>query len=107
MGVIADFASVRPDVWPAVLPAIKAAGVVIEDEAQERGGYLYLCARGSVRVTLAYFPDDRGREVCMSCPAWRAWRRPWSMYRLMRDVWRAILSTGASHTPYSGPVREG
>jgi hypothetical protein len=106
MGLVADFASVSAELWPAVLPAIRAAGIDIQDNGMERGGWWYTCVQGPARVELAYFPDDKGREVCVYCSAHRFWRRPWAMWRLLREVWKAILATGAARTPHSGPIRK-
>jgi hypothetical protein len=105
MGVVADFAAVSPEVWMSLLPAIKAAGIGIQEEGEEPGCWSYGCIRGAARVELFYSPADQGAEVAVYCSAHRFWRRPLSMWRLLRDVWRAILAAGASRTPSSGPVR--
>ena len=92
MGVVADFTSVSPGVWPAVLPAIRATGAEVTEEGPARGIWWFACSRGPARVGLAWCPEDRGSEVSVYCPARRFWRHPIGMWRLFRDVRRAVRS---------------
>jgi len=94
MGVVADFASVAEDVWPAVLPCIRARGVEVEAGKWERGVWWYGCIRGRCSVGLTYSPKDRGCEVIVYSSARRLWQRPVGMWRLFRDVRRAVLTAG-------------
>jgi hypothetical protein len=94
MGVVADFASASEDVWPAVLPCIRARGVEVGVGEWERGIWWYDCIRGRSHVGLAYSPKDRGCEVTVYSSALRFWRRPVGMWRLFRDVRRAVLTAG-------------
>src|SRR5438094_10326268 len=94
MGAIADWAAVGPESWPAVLPAIRAAGIASEGGEPERGGWSWACARGAARVWLVYHPAEVGTEVLVYCPARSAWRRPLAMWRLLRDVKRAVRDAG-------------
>ena len=94
MGVVADFTSVPADVWPTVLTGIRAGGIAVEGGELDRGSELFQCVRGRCCVTLAYSHGDGGREVCLWCSAVRFWRRPLGMWRLCRDVRRAVLAVG-------------
>jgi hypothetical protein len=94
MGVVADFASVPEDVWLAVLPYIRARGVEVEAGEWERGIWWYDCIRGRCSVGLTYSPKDRGCEVIVYSSALRFWPRPLGMWRLFRDVRRAVLTAG-------------
>ena len=94
MGVVASFASVPGDVWPAVLPRVRAAGVEVECGQLERGIWWYACVRGRSCVQLGYCPEDHGREVVIYSTDLRFLRSPLSMWRLFRDVRRAVLAVG-------------
>ena len=90
--VVADFALVPAEVWPAVLPRIRAASIEVDAGALERGVWWYACTRGEARVELGYCPDPG--EVWVYSRARRFWGRPVSMYRLYRDVRRAVIAAG-------------
>jgi len=90
MGVVADSVRVSEDAWPPALSRVAAAGIEVRDEGSERGVAWYSCGRGACRVGLACRPGDGGREVTVYCPARRFWRRPLGMWRLYRDVRRAL-----------------
>ena len=94
MGVVADFVSMPEDAWPAALARVSAAGIEVRDEGPERGVAWYSCSRGACRVGLGYCPGDGGREVTVYGPALRFWRRPLGMWRLYRDVRRALRAGG-------------
>ena len=94
MGAVADFTSVPDAIWPAVLPCVRAAGIAVQGGERERGITWYTCARGMSRVALGYSPQDGGREVVVYALALRFWRRPLGMWRLFRDVRRAVRAAG-------------
>jgi hypothetical protein len=94
MGVVADFASAPKDVWPGVLPGVRAAGVEVDAGELVRGVWWYACVRGRSRVELGYCPEDPGREVIVCSSALRFWRRPVGMWRLYRAVRRAVSAAG-------------
>jgi hypothetical protein len=94
MGAIAEIASVPEDVWPAVLPSIRAAGIEVTDGEWERRVWWYDCSRGPSRVGLAYCPEERGCELVVYCAARHFWRRPVGMWLLLREVRRAVLAAG-------------
>jgi hypothetical protein len=97
MGVVAEFARLPADRWPAALTAVAATGVVLAEAGSEPGLRCYACRRGRCVVGLAFgrvVPG--GREgVCLHAPAAAWWRRPLGMRRLSRDVWSAVLAAGA------------
>jgi hypothetical protein len=94
MGAVADFARVPEDVWPAVLPCVRARGVEVEAGELERGVWWYGCIRGRSRVELGYSPESPGRGVVLYSSALRFWRRPVGMWRLFRDVRWAVRTAG-------------
>ncbi len=98
MGVAADFATVPADRWPAVLARIRASGVEITAGAQEDDVRWYSCVRGGCTVELACDAGAHVREVVLYAPAVRCWRRPVGMWRLLRDVRRALLAAGGTAT---------
>jgi hypothetical protein len=98
MGVVTGFARMPADVWPAVLPRIRAAGITVEDHGLERGLWWYTCTRGPCWVGLGYDPEDHGQELIVYCPAARVWWRPLGTWRLLRDVRRAVQEAGGQFT---------
>jgi hypothetical protein len=92
MGVVADFMRVPEDAWPTALSRLRAAGIEVRDEGTERGVTWYSCRRGACCIGLGYGPGPGGPEVTVYGPALRFWRRPLGMYRLYRDVRRALLA---------------
>ena len=94
MGVVATWLSVPADVWPAVLPRIRAAGVAVGSAEPDGATTWYACAREPCRVELGYSPEDAGRQVILYTSVRRCWRRPVGMWRLLRDVGGAVRAAG-------------
>lgn len=107
MGVVANFLSVPADVWPAVVPRLRADGITVESEGFERGGWYATCVRGRCRVGLDYTAAEVGREVCVYCPELRCWRRPFGTRRLFRDVRRAVIAAGGRPERLPAPASRG
>src|SRR5262245_21831317 len=97
MGAVAGFAVLPADRWQSALSEIAAAGVEVCDEGKDRGLQWYRCVRGACSIGLGFgvvVPPGSEVGVCVYSPARRWWRRPVGMWRLSRDVWRAVQHAG-------------
>ena len=96
MGVVADFAALPADRWPAVEAALAFAGVSVVTAGTDRGVRWLDCRRDGCAVSLAFgeVVPGGGQGVCLHSPARAWWARPVGMRRLSRAVWAAVLAAG-------------
>jgi hypothetical protein len=110
VGVAADWEHVPEEIWPGVLPSVRAAGIEVDDGEPEQSMVWFTCTRGPCRVHLGYAPDDRGREVVVYSPGRAFWWRPLAMRRLFADVVRAVEAAGGRpaylNGRFAGPAQD-